>query len=108
MAHTYTQVYKAIAVNVSPAALAAALAASPRDVNAEKMIGVVNTSDVTAIAGVHITRTIVSHDITPGPGVQIPIFISGTSRRDAQQGQYTSQFGAALTSPVTTIPVVMT
>lgn len=106
MAHTYTQVYRALAVNVSTVSLAAAMAALPTDADYGALLGVTVTSDVTATALPNVvTRTIVTSDNALAVG---PVFESGTSRRDAQQGQYTATFSAALGTHVTTTAVVMT
>jgi hypothetical protein len=96
----YRGQYIGIAVNVSTATLAAALAAQPLDTDTQTLIGVSVFSDVTTTSLPNIvTRTIEWQDSTPG------VIPPGDPTRDTLQGFYKSTWSQALGTPIFATPI---
>lgn len=105
MANHYTTTYSAIAVNVSRAALATALAAVPRDTNTENLLGLTLVSDTTTTSSPNIVqRTIVLSDAAIPADAPIP---PGTPMAEVLTDYYTATFGQALSTPIVPSAVVI-
>jgi hypothetical protein len=94
--------YSAIARNLSPAALAAALQAIPRDVNTESELGLIASLDATVPDGINpnqVTRTM----IYPVPAAA-PI-VAPANLPEVLVNLYTSTFTQLLRSPVKAAPI---
>jgi hypothetical protein len=90
----YLVTYGAIARNVTPSALAAALAAIPRDGSTEALLGLDSLADVTSVNAQFVTRAMSYASL---PSAMIPNPQLGEFLR----GFYRSTFEQALSTPVT-------
>lgn len=96
---TYTLEYDAIAVNVAPATLSTAMAAQPIPMEMLDTLGLSVTSDVTAVVGRDVTRTIqLTSSTGPLPNNQI---------RPSLENYMTTQLAQALSTPIVAQPVIV-
>jgi hypothetical protein len=105
MALHYTTTYTALATNVSTTQLAVALAAVPRDVDTETLLGLSLVSDTTTTSAPNIVqRRIVLSDAAIYPGAPIP---PGAPMAEVLTDYYRGTFGQALSTPVTASAVIV-